>query len=63
MLAFASINFATAQNVTGKVLGTDGSPITGVNVIEKGTSNGAISDFDGNYQISASASATLVLVM
>jgi len=60
MLAFASINFATAQNVTGKVLGTDGAPITGVNVIEKGTSNGTISDFDGNYQISASASATLV---
>ena len=44
MLAFASINFATSQNVTGKVLGTDGTPITGVNVIEKGTSNGAISD-------------------
>ena len=60
MLAFASINFATSQNVTGKVLGTDGTPITGVNVIEKGTSNGAISDFDGNYQISAASDATLV---
>ncbi|CAI8197914.1 MAG: TonB-dependent receptor SusC [Formosa sp. Hel1_33_131] len=60
MLAFVSINFATAQNITGKVLGSDGTPITGVNVIEKGTSNGAISDFDGNYKIKASTGATLV---
>lgn len=59
MLAFASINFATAQ-VTGKVSGSDGTPIAGVNVVEKGTSNGAISDFDGNYQISAASDATLV---
>ena len=60
LLAFVSINFATAQSITGKVLGTDGTPITGVNVIEKGTSNGAISDFDGNYQINAGSNATLV---
>ena len=59
MLAFASINFATAQ-VTGTVSGADGAPITGVNVVEKGTSNGAISDFDGNYQISAASDAILV---
>ena len=59
MLAFASVNFAMAQ-VTGTVTGADGAPITGVNVVEKGTSNGAISDFDGNYQISAASDATLV---
>ena len=27
LLAFVSINFATAQSITGKVLGTDGSQI------------------------------------
>ena len=59
MLALVSINFATSQ-VTGKVSGSDGTPIAGVNVVEKGTSNGAISDFDGNYQISAASNATLV---
>ena len=59
MLAFVSINFATAQ-VTGTVSGADGAPVTGVNVVEKGTSNGAITDFDGNYQISAASDATLV---
>ncbi len=60
MLAFASINFAISQNITGKVLGSDGVPITGVNVIEKGTSNGTISDFDGNYQIRADSNGILV---
>jgi len=59
ILALVSINFATSQ-VTGKVLGADGTPITGVNVVEKGTSNGAISDFDGNYEINAASNSTLV---
>jgi iron complex outermembrane receptor protein len=59
ILALVSINFATSQ-VTGKVSGADGTPITGVNVVEKGTSNGAISDFDGNYEINAASNATLV---
>ena len=60
ILAFASVNFAISQNITGKVLGSDGIPITGVNVMEKGTSNGTISDFDGNYQIRADSNGTLV---
>ena len=59
VLAIVSINFATSQ-VTGKVSGSDGMPIAGVNVVEKGTSNGAISDFDGNYVINSAANATLV---
>jgi iron complex outermembrane recepter protein len=60
LAALTSINFATSQ-VTGKVTGTDGIPIAGVNVVEKGTSNGAISDFEGNYEINAASNATLVL--
>jgi iron complex outermembrane recepter protein len=59
VLAIVSINFATSQ-VTGKVSGADGMPIAGVNVVEKGTSNGAISDFDGNYEINSASKATLV---
>ncbi|MCG9972845.1 SusC/RagA family TonB-linked outer membrane protein [Christiangramia crocea] len=48
-----------AQQVTvsGKVTASDNNmPIPGVNVIEKGTSNGVATDFDGNYQISVSSS-------
>src|SRR5690606_40460421 len=39
-----------AQTVTGVVTGVDG-PLAGVNVIEKGTTNGAATVFAGNYRI------------
>lgn len=38
----------------------DGEPLPGVNVIEKGTTNGVVTDMDGNYSIQAPAEATLV---
>jgi len=51
-----------AQAVTGAVTdGTDGSPIFGVNVVEKGTTNGVITDFEGKYSlIPQGENATLV---
>lgn len=51
-----------AQNstVSGTVSDDSGSPLPGVNVVEKGTSNGTSTDFDGNYTISVGNNATLV---
>ncbi len=47
--------------VTGKITDASGIPLPGVNVVEKGTLNGAISDQDGNYSITVSnQNATLV---
>lgn len=40
----------------------DGKPLPGVNVVEKGTINGAITDSDGKFSISVSDPATSVLV-
>lgn len=60
MLALFSINFCLAQNVTGTVTDSDGLPMPGVNVIEKGTTNGVVTDFEGDYSIVVSGSATLV---
>ncbi|NNM17171.1 MAG: hypothetical protein HKP24_01250, partial [Croceitalea sp.] len=37
--------------VSGKITDDVGNPLAGVNVVEKGTTNGASSDFDGNYEI------------
>ncbi len=45
--------------VTGNVSSADGS-LPGASVIEKGTSNGAITDIDGNYKIDVAEDATLV---
>ena len=42
------------RTVSGKVTsGDDGSSVPGVNIIEKGTSNGTVTDADGNYRIVA----------
>lgn len=51
--------FVQAQTVSGTVSDSNG-PLPGVNVVEKGTTNGTQTDFDGNYTISVSDDATLV---
>lgn len=45
--------------VTGKVIDTDGNGLPGVNIVEKGTTNGAITDINGNYSIKVPSDATL----
>jgi TonB-linked SusC/RagA family outer membrane protein len=52
---------AQTRTVSGKVTSADdGSGIPGVNIVEKGTSNGAATDADGNYKINVGAEAILV---
>lgn len=41
--------------VKGKVTDSNGEPLIGVNVIEKGTSNGSISDLNGHYSLQISS--------
>ncbi|MGQ1784153.1 MULTISPECIES: SusC/RagA family TonB-linked outer membrane protein [unclassified Saccharicrinis] len=51
-----------AQTYTGKVTdGGDGSPLIGVNVVEKGTTNGTITDINGSYSLKTQGeNATLI---
>lgn len=53
----------TAGNaqVSGVVRDANGEPIIGANVIEKGTSNGTITDFDGKFTLTTAKNATLVV--
>lgn len=44
----------TQFSVSGTVTDNFGIPLPGVNIVEKGTSNGAVSDFDGNFKLSVS---------
>ena len=39
------------KKVTGVVIDGTGEPVIGANVVVKGTTNGTITDFDGNYTI------------
>ena len=45
------VAFAQGQTVTGVVTDDFGDPMIGVTVSVKGTTNGAITDFDGNYSL------------
>ena len=47
--------------VKGKVVDATGEPIIGANVVEKGTVNGVITDIDGNYQLSVSKGASILV--
>jgi len=61
ILCLGSFMFSYAQQVVkGNISDASGMPIAGVNVVEKGTTNGAISDFDGNFSISTNGNSTLV---
>ncbi|SMO41762.1 TonB-linked outer membrane protein, SusC/RagA family [Saccharicrinis carchari] len=46
--------------VKGKVIDLSGMAVPGVNILEKGTTNGAITNFDGEYALEVSSAATLV---
>ncbi|MBE9518808.1 MAG: carboxypeptidase-like regulatory domain-containing protein, partial [Bacteroidetes bacterium] len=61
-LILTSFTFLNAQTtVTGTVTGAeDDAPMPGVNIIEKGTTNGAITNSDGTYSISVPADAVLM---
>ena len=50
------------KKVTGVVVDGTGEPVIGANVVVKGTTNGTITDFDGNYTIEG-VSANDVLVI
>lgn len=45
--------------VTGRVLDAKGEPIIGATIMEKGTSNGTITDFDGNFILEVSDGAPI----
>jgi TonB-linked SusC/RagA family outer membrane protein len=45
--------------ITGKVVDKDGLGVVGLNVVEKGTKNGVLTDFDGGYKIQVAKGAVL----
>lgn len=49
-----------AQNkVSGTVVDATGEPLIGVSVLEEGTTNGGITDFDGNFTLTVKSGAKL----
>lgn len=60
-LFLMNVSWAFAQlTVTGHVQSKSGEPLIGVNVVEKGTTNGTVTDLDGNYSLRVEKGKTLV---
>lgn len=47
------------KSITGKVVDENGEPIIGANVVEKGTTNGSITDIEGNFVLNVASDAIL----
>lgn len=47
------------KTVSGKVVDANGEPVIGATVLEKGTSNGTVTDFDGNFNLNVIEGAQL----
>lgn len=72
LMAVGNFTFASAANnsvvaaqqqtisIKGQVVDTKGESLIGVNVLEKNTSNGTITDYDGNFTLNVSPGAVLV---
>ena len=60
-LLLPAFMYGQEQTVSGTVLDTYNMGVPGASIVEKGTTNGTITDFDGNYTLTVSnKNATLV---
>lgn len=53
--------FAQKITISGEVVDSQNEPIIGASVLEKGTTNGIITDLDGKFSLSVSPASTLVI--
>ena len=65
LMIFAALSLSvSAQTITlnGNVKDTTGEPIIGASIVEKGnTTNGTITNLDGNFSLKVPANATVVI--
>ena len=50
------------KTLTGHINDVKGEPLIGVNVVESGTTNGTVTDIDGNYTLKVSSSEATVII-
>lgn len=61
-LCFLTIGMMAQKQISGVVLDSQDQPVIGASVMVKGTSNGTISDYDGEFLLTVSDDATTLVV-
>lgn len=56
----SNIDTLVQQQISGTITDNNGQPLPGANILEKGTDNGTLTDFDGNYSLNIRSGAILV---
>ena len=59
-LLASTLSFAQTE-ASGTIVDNTGEPIIGATVMEKGTSNGTVTDIDGNFRLKTASGSTLVI--
>lgn len=62
LILFIAISFVGFSQTTGVVYDKDGFVLPGVSIVIKGTTDGTVTDIDGNYSIDVGAEQTLVFM-
>jgi iron complex outermembrane receptor protein len=57
----SSVSDDQQRTISGRITDTQGQALPGVNILEKGTINGAISDVDGNYTMNVASGASVLV--
>ena len=60
-LIFASTIMYAQSEISGTVVDPTGETVIGATVMEKGTTNGTVTDFDGNFKIKVNPGTMLVI--
>ena len=60
LLSFVTVFAQEQLSVSGRVVDGTGVTLPGVSVIEKGTTNGTVTDIDGNYSLKVPRGATVI---
>ena len=60
-VVFFALDVSAQATISGHVVDDAGLEVIGASVMEKGTSNGTVTDFDGNFKLQCKAGATLVV--
>lgn len=50
------------QQITGVITNTDGQPLPGVTILEKGTTHGTLSDFDGKFSLKVTDKNAILVI-
>ena len=61
MSLFSITAMAAPVSITGQVVDANGEPLIGASVVESGTSNGTVTDFDGMFILSVEKGVKLLV--